>query len=106
MEWNAGALLAVDGCDMVVGATCAARQACGITDAMLERGLPARSVLEPEGAQAESLCTAERGVLQRALARCGGNVSAAAKFLGVSRATLHRKMHRAGLAGARSGKPR
>ena len=102
MEWNAGALLAVDGGDMVVGATCAARQACGITDAMLDRGLPARSLLEPDGADGEDLRAAERGVLQRALARSGGNVSAAAKTLGVSRATLHRKMHRAGLAGTRA----
>ena len=28
----------------------------------------------------------------------GGNVSAAARALGVSRATLHRKLHRLGLA--------
>jgi transcriptional regulator of acetoin/glycerol metabolism len=33
-------------------------------------------------------------VLQRALLRAGGNVSAAAKALGVSRATLHRKLRR------------
>jgi transcriptional regulator of acetoin/glycerol metabolism len=33
-------------------------------------------------------------VLQRALLRTQGNVSAAAKALGVSRATLHRKLKR------------
>ncbi|WP_312204987.1 MULTISPECIES: helix-turn-helix domain-containing protein [Brevundimonas] len=31
------------------------------------------------------------------MARTGGNVSAAARALGVSRATLHRKLHRLGL---------
>jgi len=35
--------------------------------------------------------------VQRALARAQGNVSAAAKALGVSRATLHRKLNRFGL---------
>jgi transcriptional regulator of acetoin/glycerol metabolism len=33
-------------------------------------------------------------VLTRALARSGGNVSAAARALGLSRATLHRKLER------------
>ncbi|WP_312795243.1 helix-turn-helix domain-containing protein, partial [Tianweitania sp.] len=37
------------------------------------------------------------GVLQRALARAGGNVSAAAKLLGISRATMHRKLNKTGL---------
>ena len=106
MEWNAGALLAVDSDDMVVGATCAARQACGITDAMLDRGLPARAVLEPGRTADENFCAAERGVLQRALALAGGNVSAAAKSLGVSRATLHRKIRRAGLGGRLQADPR
>jgi transcriptional regulator of acetoin/glycerol metabolism len=36
----------------------------------------------------------QRSVLQRALLRSRGNVSAAAKALGVSRATLHRKLKR------------
>jgi transcriptional regulator with AAA-type ATPase domain len=35
-----------------------------------------------------------RVVVRRALARAGGNVSEAARTLGVSRATLHRKMSR------------
>ncbi len=97
-EWSTGALLAVGADDTVLGATCAARQACGITDTMLARGLPAETVLTPRADGPENLARAERGVLQRALARSGGNVSAAAKALGVSRATLHRKMRRAGVA--------
>ena len=82
---------------MVVGATHAARLACGVTDAMLDRMVPAQAILSPRSDDTEDLDAAERGVLQRALARAGGNVSAAAKALGVSRATLHRKIRRAGL---------
>ena len=44
-----------------------------------------------------SVAGGQRAVLQRALLRAGGNVSAAAKALGVSRATLHRKLNRFGL---------
>ncbi len=97
-DWSNGALLAIGDDDLVVGATHAARHACGITDAMIERGIPAQSVLAPQHEPREDLERAERGVLQRALARCGGNVSAAAKTLGISRATLHRKLHRTGIA--------
>ncbi len=97
-DYSNGALLAIGDDDLVVGATHAARHACGITDAMLERGIPAQLVLAPQQEDRENLERAERSVLQRALARCGGNVSAAAKTLGISRATLHRKLHRTGLA--------
>jgi transcriptional regulator of acetoin/glycerol metabolism len=99
-EWSAGALLAVGDDDLIVGATCAARQSCGITDAKLARMLPAQSILFPRLPDSENLESAERGVLQRALARSAGNVSAAAKALGVSRATLHRKLRRVGLGRA------
>lgn len=92
-EWGNGALLAVGADDMIVGATWAARQSCRITDDMLARMLPAQSILSPD-TEAEDLGRAEQGVLQRALARSGGNVSAAAKALGISRATLHRKLRR------------
>ncbi len=93
-DWGCGALLAVDADDMVVGATHAARVACGITDAAIAKMLPAASVLAGGGGGFEE---AERGVLVRALAASGGNVSAAAKALGVSRATLHRKIKRFGV---------
>jgi transcriptional regulator of acetoin/glycerol metabolism len=46
------------------------------------------------GAALEQLGDVERGILQRALLPAEGNVSAAAKALGVSRATLHRKLKR------------
>jgi len=93
-DWGAGALLAVDHDDLIVGATHAARTACGITDARLAACLPAADILSVEGDAGEDLALAERGVVQRALARSHGNVSEAARALGISRATLHRKMHR------------
>ncbi|WP_225896868.1 helix-turn-helix domain-containing protein [Brevundimonas goettingensis] len=43
------------------------------------------------GGGGEELAEAERGFVRRALARADGNVSAAARALGVRRATLHRR---------------
>lgn len=88
-------LIAVDGDDLVVGATRAARLALGITSEALRRPLPAGDLI---GDQADGLDRSERAVLSRALARAGGNVSAAAAALGLSRATVHRKLKRLGLA--------
>jgi transcriptional regulator of acetoin/glycerol metabolism len=89
------ALLAIDRDDLVVGATRAARRAYRITPAQIAAGLPADAVLGFE--EDEAFAHAERGVVQRALARAGGNVSEAARALGVSRATLHRKLSRLGV---------
>ncbi len=91
------ALLAVDADDLIIGATRAARAAYGITSARLARPLPAGTVLDSFADQHEDFEQAERGLVQRSLARAQGNVSAAAKALHVSRATLHRKMNRLGL---------
>lgn len=92
---RSAALLAVDRDDLVIGATRAARLALKITDARIAAQLPASDLL---GRAAEAdLLEAERGAVRRALARAGGNVSAAARALGVSRATLHRKLNRLGL---------
>lgn len=91
---GARALIAVDADDLVVGATRAARQALGITEACLRKSLPAADLLSAAGKVIENLATAERGVLQRALARADGNVTAAAGALGMSRATFYRKLHR------------
>ncbi|MGV3580399.1 GAF domain-containing protein [Brevundimonas sp.] len=89
---RSAALLAVDRDDLVIGATRAARLALRITDARIAAQLPAADLL---GRAAETdLLEAERGAVRRALARSGGNVSAAARALGVSRATMHRKMNR------------
>lgn len=91
-------LVAVDKDDLVVGATRAARHLLNITDESLGRPLPAADLLGDRAARpCDDLGASERAVLQRALARTGGNVSAAAAALGMSRATLHRKMKRVGL---------
>ncbi|MEW6256123.1 MAG: GAF domain-containing protein [Pseudomonadota bacterium] len=93
-----GALLAVDREDLVVGANRAARLAFGLTDQRLATPFPANSLLRADAPGAmDDLSAGERGVLQRALARAKGNVSAASRALGVSRATMHRKMARLGL---------
>jgi transcriptional regulator of acetoin/glycerol metabolism len=84
-----GALLAVDADDIVIGATRAAR-----AHLALDGGLP-RPLADMLGVEThESLAAAERAVLHRALVRADGNVSAAARALGLSRATLHRKLGR------------
>lgn len=95
-ERNASALLAVDRDDLVVGATRAARLALSITDERIAGQLAASEVLGPGSVEAD-LLEAERGAVRRALALNGGNVSAAARALGVSRATLHRKLNWLGL---------
>jgi transcriptional regulator of acetoin/glycerol metabolism len=91
---GAPGLLAVNRDDLVIGANRAARLAYGLTSAKLAKPLPADAILGARGDHTTDLRQAERGALQRALASTGGNVSAAAKSLGISRATLHRKMNR------------
>jgi transcriptional regulator of acetoin/glycerol metabolism len=59
--------------------------------------MPAADLIGRATARHDDFETAERAVLQRALARAGGNVSRAAKDLEMSRATLHRKMKQLGL---------
>ncbi|MDX8436527.1 helix-turn-helix domain-containing protein [Mesorhizobium abyssinicae] len=96
-ERGAGAFIAVDADDLVVGATRSARLALGITREALAKGLLAADLLGDAAKTSEDLDDAERGVVQRAIARTGGNVSAAAQNLGISRATLHRKLARFGI---------
>ncbi len=87
------AMVAVDKDDLVIGATRAARHLLGLTDESLGRPLPAADLLgDRVQAPGDDFGSSERAVLQRALARTGGNVSAAAAQLGISRATLHRKL--------------
>jgi transcriptional regulator of acetoin/glycerol metabolism len=90
----ARALIAVDADDLVIGATRGARQALGISQACLQKPLPAADLLGMSRKAAENLATAERGVLKRSLARADGNVTAAAGALGMSRATFYRKLQR------------
>ena len=91
------ALLAVDRDDLVIGATRAARIGLGVNSAALKRPTPAADLIGRAKAESDDIDRAERAVLQRALARAGGNVSKAAKNLNLSRATLHRKIKQFGL---------
>jgi transcriptional regulator of acetoin/glycerol metabolism len=96
-ERSGRSLLAVDQDDLVIGATRAARMALGINAESLARPIPASDLIGNFKERQDDFQTAERAVLQRALARAGGNVSRAAKDLQMSRATLHRKMRQLGL---------
>ena len=91
-----GGLIAVDRGDLIIGASYAARRAYGLTDEQL--GRPVNDVLAPSPEPGDDLLAAERGAVQRALSRSDNNVTAAARLLGVSRATLHRKIARLGLS--------
>jgi transcriptional regulator of acetoin/glycerol metabolism len=94
------ALLAVDRDDMVLGATRAARLALKLDDQMIESGTPAADLLNEQfGGEGQDLLEAERAALRRALSRNNNNVSLTAQMLGISRATLHRKINRLGLHG-------
>lgn len=92
LDRGAGALLAVDADDLVVGATRAARQHLGIDGDLTAAPRLVADLLGLDGH--DSFEAAERAVLTRALVRSSGNVSAAARALGLSRATLHRKLDR------------
>jgi len=91
---STAALLAVDRNDIVLGATRAARLALKLDDQRIALGIPATDVLQEDQSGGEDLLEAERAALLRALSRAGGNVSQAAIALGMSRATLHRKMRK------------
>jgi transcriptional regulator of acetoin/glycerol metabolism len=68
-----------------------------LTRDLLKRPMPATDLLGGSAAAIKDLDQAERVAVQQALARSAGNVSAAAQALGISRATLHRKLRRLGL---------
>lgn len=94
------ALLAVDRDDMVLGATRAARLALRLDDQTIDGGIPASDLLQENREQeGRDLIEAERAALRRALARNNGNVSLTAQMLGISRATLHRKINKLDLHG-------
>lgn len=85
-----GAILAVDGDELVIGATRAARLHFGLKGDLAKKPVPAADLLGLEAPG--TLEAGERAVMARALARAGGNASAAARALGISRATFHRKL--------------
>ncbi len=85
-----GAILAVDGDELVIGATRAARLHFGLKGDLARKPVPAADLLGLD--TPSTLEDGERAVMARALARAGGNASAAARALGISRATFHRKL--------------
>lgn len=89
-----GALLAVDADDLVIGATRAARLHLGLSGDLARNPVPAADLLGVESHHRPE--DGERAVIARAIARNRGNLSAAARALGLSRATLHRKLGRGG----------
>ncbi|SCY28432.1 GAF domain-containing protein [Paracoccus tibetensis] len=91
-------LLAVDKDDLAIGATRAARRALGLEREGAIRPRPAADLLGRED-DLTGFDKAERAAVVRALARAEGNVSAAARALGIGRATMYRRMSRLGLAG-------
>ncbi len=89
------ALLAVDADDLIIGATRAARAVLNLPRDIARNPMPAADALAGVAnspPQPERLEDGERAVLMRALARASGNASAAARNLGISRATFHRKI--------------
>ena len=93
---SANALIAVNSDDLVIGATRSARLALGLDSGFLLQPTPASDIIG-DSKSGDAFNDAERAAVQQALARVEGNVSAAAHHLGISRATLHRKLHRLGL---------
>ena len=87
-----GAILAVDKDELVIGATRAERLHFGLKGDLGRKPVPAADLLGLESPA--TLEAGERAVMARALARAGGNASAAARALGISRATFHRKLGR------------
>ena len=95
-------LFAVDGNDVIVGATRGARKAFGLQATgpiaprpaadLFRRGDEAKGGDELRGFE-----KAARAVIARALTRSAGNVSEAARILGIGRATLYRRMKRFGI---------
>ncbi|MGQ3486983.1 GAF domain-containing protein [Roseovarius pacificus] len=89
-------LLAVDGDDLVIGATRGARLNFGLGLSGPVRAVPASDLVgRDEGPTGFE--KAERAAVIRALSRTDGNISQAARALGVGRATLYRRMKRLGI---------
>ncbi|MDW4550809.1 helix-turn-helix domain-containing protein [Defluviimonas sp. D31] len=89
-------LLAVDGDDLIVGATRGARRTFGLEPNGALKMRPASDVLG-RGDGPAGFEKAERAAVIRALARADGNISKAARGLGIGRATLYRRMKRLGI---------
>lgn len=82
-------LLAVDRDDVITGASRGARRAFGLTKAGLAAGIIASDLFAKS---LDTLQGAEYSVLRRWLIRNGGNVTASARDLNISHATIKRKI--------------
>lgn len=93
---DSAAILAVDRDDIAIGASRDARRELGLAR---EGGFEPRPVSDLLGREDDrsGFERAERAAVARALSRARGNVSAAARDLGVGRATLYRRMKRLGI---------
>ncbi len=85
-------LIAVDRDLKVVGATHAARSSYGLSSEALEQGLSISRFFPEIAVDETSLAQAEQVTIERALSDADHCVSLAATRLGISRATMHRKM--------------
>ena len=92
------ALIAVNQDDLVIGATRCARNIYGLSSADLNNPRSLSSLEGHEVDQAHQYAMAEHRVIRQAMANTGGNVSAAAREMGISRATLHRKLKKFNMA--------
>jgi len=90
-------LFAVDSDDLVIGATRAARQVYSLDRETFAAPRPAGDIFGDSEQRGVGLDSAERRELKRAIARADGNMAAAARALGISRATLYRRMDRLGV---------
>ncbi|MEO8242001.1 MAG: helix-turn-helix domain-containing protein [bacterium] len=95
-ESDTSQLIAVDGDDLVIGATRGARKTFGLELGAEMRPRPASDLFGREDGLT-GFEKAERAAVVRALSRAEGNVSEAARALGVGRATLYRRLKRLGL---------
>lgn len=86
------ALIAVDQDDLVIGATRSARDVYGLNDDDLDRPLSLSALQGKTVDLARDYAQSENRIIQQSLAKSGGNISAAAREMGISRATLHRKL--------------
>lgn len=101
-DTEATALLAIDADDIVIGATRGARKVFGMAATGRIGPVPATDLFG-RGDGLRGFEKAERAAVIRALTRVGGNVSRAARELGVGRATLYRRMKRLGIGDSPAG---
>ena len=98
-------LLASDRDDLVIGANRAARRMLSLQDETFANPIP-RADLQSGTDRPTGLMDAERSAVRAAVARARGNMSAAARELGVSRATFYRLLKKHSLNGAGDPLPR